>query len=79
MKKLRRLSASEPMSMSGRRNGSDTWPKPGELRGRGVAQKVGPGRCWKLLRTVISKNTVEEESKRVALLKVEHPRRDSLV
>ena len=55
MKELRRLSASEPMSMAGRRNGSDTWSKPGELRGRGVTQNVGIGRCRKLLHTVIRK------------------------
>ena len=54
MKELGRLSASEPMSMAGRRNGSDTRSKPGEPRGQGVAQKVGLRRFWKLLRTVIS-------------------------
>ena len=54
MKELRLLSASEPISMAGRRNGSDTWSKPAELRGRGVAQNVGLGRCWKPLRTVTS-------------------------
>ena len=73
MKELRRLSASKPMSMASRRNGSDIWSKPGALTGRGVAQNVGIGRCRKLLHTVIRK-TVEEESERVALLKVEHPR-----
>ena len=69
---------SEPMSMAGRRNGSDTWSKPGALRVRGVAQNIGIGRCRKLLHKVIRK-TVEEESERVALLKVEHPRRGSSV
>ena len=39
------------------------------MRGRGVAQNVGIGRCRKLLHTVIRK------TERVALLKVEHPRR----
>ena len=55
MKELRRLSAAEPMSMAGHRNGSDTWSTPGELRGRGVAKNVGIGRCRKLLHTVIRK------------------------
>ena len=52
---LRRLSASEPFSMTGRRNGSDTWSKPGELRGRVVTQNIGLGQCRKLLHTVIRK------------------------
>ena len=78
MKELRRLLASEPMSMAGRRNGSEGWAKPGEMRGRGVAQNVGIGRCWKLLHTV-KRETVEEEPERVALLKVEHPRRSRYV
>ena len=43
MKDLWRLPASGPISMAGRINGSDTWSKPGELRGRGVAQNVGIG------------------------------------
>ena len=40
---FRRLFASIPLSMAGRENGSDTWSKPGELRGRGVAQKSVSG------------------------------------
>ena len=76
---FRRLSASEPMSMAGRRNVSDTRSKPGELRGRGVAQPVGLGRCRKrrcrkLFLTVIRKNR-RRRIQRVALLKVEHPRK----
>ena len=59
--------------MTGRRNGSDTWSKPGELRVRGVAQNVGLGRCRKLLHTVIKKN--RGRIQRMALLKVEHPRK----
>ena len=59
----RRLSASEPMSITGHRNGSDTWSKPGELRGRGVAQSVGLGRCRKLLHVVMINKTQKKNPK----------------
>ena len=65
------------MSMAGRRNDSDTWSKLGELRGRGVAQNVGLGRCRKLLHTDIKIKPLEK-IQRVALLKVEHPRKREL-
>ena len=63
--------------MVGLRNGSDTWSKPSGLRGRGVAQNIGLGRCAKLLQTVIQGKPADKESKRAALLKVEHPKRGS--
>ena len=49
------MSASEPMSMAGRGNGSDSCSKPGELRGRGVAKNVGPQAMLKTLNLVIRK------------------------
>ena len=54
MKELRRLLASEPMSMAGRRKRFRYLVEAGRAEGSWCRSNVGIGRCRKLLHTVIS-------------------------